>query len=44
MPLANVYFSDKEDEIIKRLAQKWNIPKHEVIKRIVMEFKENENP
>lgn len=39
MPLATIYFDEKEDEIIRELSFKWNVSKQDVVKRLVKEAK-----
>ena len=43
MPRANIYFSTEEDDIINLYSKKWKMNKEETIKRIVKEFKEENN-
>jgi hypothetical protein len=41
MPNANIYFSEEEDEKIRRLAAKWGVSKQQTVKRIVLKYKES---
>ena len=38
MPKAQIYFSEEEDSKIRKLSAKWNLSKHEAVKKIVREF------
>jgi len=41
MPRANIYFSTEEDDIIKEYSKNWKINNEETIKKIVRDFKED---
>lgn len=43
MPLAQIFFEKEEDNKIDKLSKKWNLSKHDAVKKIVKEFKEDEN-
>ncbi len=40
MPLAQIYFDKEEDKKLDKFSHRWNISKHEVVKRIVRDFKD----
>lgn len=40
MTQTNLYLEDKQEDKIKRLKEKWKKSKHDTIKKIIDEFKE----
>lgn len=40
MPLAQVFLNGGEDDKVQKFSEKWNLSKHETIKKIIREFKE----
>lgn len=40
MTLAQIYLDRMEDEKVESFATKWNLSKHEAIKKMVRDFKE----
>jgi len=39
MPQANIYFTKEEDEIIEEFSKKWDLSKHETVKRLIRKMK-----
>ncbi len=43
MTVFQIYLEESDNEKISKLIKKWKLSKHETIKRIIREFKENPN-
>jgi len=43
MPQAIISLNEKEDKVVNYFSQKWNLSKHETIKKIIREFEEKIN-